>query len=219
MDPAGIKLTTDDTSAREFPVPFAFAGKRTTMDATGSDPGDLPETVEGDPDSPDYLIGDWFSPKPSRPLHSTRCTATARRTGERCRRWAVVGFEKCPKHSGYEKFAHLPEYRERVLERARLDLLRMGPYAVEAMGELVRDRDINPAVRLKAGSEILDRIGVKGGTDVNVTVVADGASPAEIIRGRLDRLAAAAQAAIDPPSAGESEIIDAEEVPDDDDAA
>jgi hypothetical protein len=219
MDPAGIKLTTDDTSAREFPVPFAFAGKRTPMDATGRDPGEMPETAEGDPDSPDYLMGDWWSPKPSRPLHATRCTSIARSTGQRCRSWSVVGFEKCVKHSGYEKFAHLPEYRERVLERARLDLLRMGPYAVEALGELVRDRDINPAVRLKAGTEVLDRIGVKGGTDVNVTVVAEGQSPAEIIRGRLDRLAAAATAAIDPPPASETEIFDAEEVPDDDDAA
>lgn len=221
MDPAGIKLTTDDTSAREFPVPHAFAGKRTLMDgtaATGYDGGaelaELPETAEGDPDSPDYLMGDWWSPKPSRPLHSTRCTAIANRTGERCKRWAVIGFEKCPKHSGYEKFANLQEYRERVLERARLDLLRMGPYAVEALGELVRDREINPAVRLKAGTEVLDRLGVKGGTDVTVTVVADGQSPADIIRGRLDRLAAAA-AAVTATAAGESEIIDAEEVPDD----
>jgi hypothetical protein len=191
------------------------------MDADELTAGDMPETVEGDPDSPDYLLGDWWSPRPGRPLHATRCTATAKATGQRCRSWAVIGFEKCVKHSGYEKFANLPQYRERVLERARLDLLRMGPYAVEAFGELVRDRDINPAVRLKAGSEILDRIGVKGGTDVNVTVVSEGASPAEIIRGRLDRLAAAAAAAIEPAPtpAGESEIFDAEEVPDDDDAA
>ena len=89
---------------------------------------------------------------------------------------------------------------------------------VEALGELVRDRDINPAVRLKAGTEVLDRLGVKGGTDVTVTVVGDGQSPAEIIRGRLDRLAAAATA-VTATAASESEIIDAEEVPDDDDAA
>ena len=225
MDPAGIKLTTDDTSAREFPVPHAFAGKRTPMDATEPAAGDLPETVEGDPDSPDYLMGDWWSPRPGRPLHATRCTATAKATGQRCRSWAVIGFEKCVKHSGYEKFANLQEYRERVLERARLDLLRMGPYAVEALGELVRDRDINPAVRLKAGTEVLDRLGVKGGSELTVTVVGEGQSPAEIIRGRLDRLAAAAAAVTaveaDPPPAGETEILDAElvEVPDDDDAA
>lgn len=215
MDPAGIKLTDDDLIAGDFPVPHVFGIKRTSPGWVDDD-----ETVEGDPDSADYLIGDFFVPKPSRPLHSTRCVATALRTGQRCRRWAVIGFTKCEKHSGYGRLANLKEYRERVLERARLDLLRTAPYAVETLAELVRDTDVNPAVRLKASTEVLDRVGVRGGVELDVTVRDEGASPADMIRARLDRLAAsmALPAAPAPaPSASESEILDAEVL--DDDAA
>jgi hypothetical protein len=232
MDPLGVRLDADDLGAPEFPVRHAFASDRTETHAVERSLGlphataptpalpDLPEPdeIEGDPDDRAYLVGDWYAPTPSRPLHSTRCVATAARTGERCRRWAVIGFERCPKHSGYGKLANLTEYRERVIERARLDLLRGAPYAVESLVEMARDREINPAVRLKASESVLDRIGVKGGTDVTVTVQAEGASPAEIIRGRLERLAAASAAlsAAEAPPAGESEILDAELLPEED---
>lgn len=235
MDPAGIDLTTDDVSAPDFPLPHVFVGAHPVLGPDGMPARETEndDPPEGDPSSNDYLIGDWFIPKPSRPLHSTRCAATARRTGEQCRRWAVIGFTKCEKHSGYGRLANLKEYRERVLERARLDLLRTAPYAVEALTELVRDTDINPAVRLKASTEVLDRVGVRGGTEVDVNVTSgDGElSPAEVIRARLDRLAALAVSPAVPSGsssapapaapfedgelpgsypAGESEIVDAE---------
>lgn len=213
MDPAGIKLEPSDTSAPEFPVPHAFGPIPELLEAIGIDP--YGENVEGDPDSNEWIVGDWFAPKPSRPLHSTRCAATVKATGKRCRRWAVIGFTKCEKHSGYDKFANLKEYRERVLERARLDLLRTAPYAVEAINEMVRDREINPAVRLKAAETALDRVGVKGGTEIEVTVNTEGMSAADTIRARLDRLAAL-DAAASPTAAGESEIMDAEVLDDDD---
>lgn len=215
MDPVGVKLTPEDTSAPDFPIPHVFA-VYTAPPMPGDD-----ETVEGDPDSAEYLIGEHWRPTPGRPLHSTRCVATARSTGERCRRWAVIGFSKCEKHSGYDRLANLKSYRERVIERARLDLLRTGPYAVEALAELVRDTEINPAVRLKASTEVLDRIGIKGGSELTVEVVSNGElSPAETIRARLDRLASIASS-VSSGAADESEIMEAELVPeeDDDDAA
>lgn len=242
MDPIGVRLTPDDLGAGDFPLPGVFGPPRVLThgsagipehphaDGGSSVPGDdsgagFPETVEGDPDSADYLIGDWFSPMPHRPLHSTRCVAINRSNGQRCRAWAVIGFERCNKHSGYGKLANLAEYRERVLERARLDLLRAAPYAVERLVEIARDRDINPAVSAKAAAEILDRTGIKGGTDVEVTIKGDGEmSPTELIRARLDRLRASSSSAssssapeLEGPSAGESEIVDAEVL--DDDAA
>lgn len=211
MDPLHVKLESDDLAARDFPLSHAFASDRALTEGIGSLSDD--ETVEGDPDSESYLVGDWFAPRPSRPLHSTRCTTIVKSTGRRCLNWSVVGFEKCAVHSGYHKIANLAQYRERIIERARLDLLRGAPYAVERLVEIARDREINPAVSMKASTEILDRIGVKGGSDLTVTVESDGASPAEIIRARLERLAAASAS---PTAAIESEIIDAEEVPDDD---
>lgn len=214
MDPMRVKLEEDDLVAPDFPVRHAFGSGRTVTAAPTSTSTETDE-VEGDPDSAGYLIGDWYAPTPHRPLHSTRCIAINKGNGERCRQWAVIGFERCVKHSGYGKLANLTEYRERVIERARLDLLKGAPYAVERLVEIARDRDINPAVSLKASTEILDRIGVKGGADLNVTITPEGASPADIIRARLDRLAAIGAAASS--SADESEIIDAEEVPDDDD--
>lgn len=223
MDPVGVKLEPADLIAGDFPLPHVFRTERTVMSATGSslDPVE-DETVEGDPDSAAYLLGDWYAPTPHRPLHSTRCTAINKGDGKRCRQWAVIGFEKCVTHSGYAKLANLQAYRERVIERARLDLLRGAPYAVERLVEIARDREINPAVSMKASTEILDRIGVKGGTDLTVTVEAEGASPTEIIRARLERLAAASAIGASPTPAGESEIIDAvlaEEEDRDDDAA
>lgn len=216
MDPLGVKLTPDDLGAGDFPLPGVFGPPRPVPRETEADDGTL---IEGDPDAADYLIGDWFAPRPHRPLHSTRCVAINRSNGQRCRQWAVIGFERCVKHSGYGKLANLAQYRERVLERARLDLLRAAPYAVERLVEISRDRDINPAVSMKASTEILDRVGVKGGSELDVTVKAEGEmSPAEIIRARLDRLAAGAAAA-ELESATESEITDAEVVDDDDRAS
>lgn len=236
MDPIGVRLTPDDLGAGDFPLPGVFGPPREhthgsatpdggpeptphTLEASGPDP----ETVEGDPDAADYLIGDWYSPTPRRPLHATRCVAINKSNGQRCRRWAVIGFERCNDHSGYGKLANLAEYRERVIERARLDLLRAAPYAVERLVELSRDRDINPAVSLKASSEILDRTGVKGGSELEIKLTGDGEmSPTELIRARLDRLRASSSSAssssapeLEGPAAGESEIVDAEVLDDD----
>ena len=228
MDPLGVTVTPDDLGAGEFPLPGVFGPPRSTTHGAALTPtgeevpvpvgGELApddETVEGDPDSADYLIGDWFTPRPHRPLHSTRCVAINKSNGLRCRQWAVIGFERCAKHSGYGRLANLESYRERVIERARLDLIRGAPYAVEALVSLARDTEINPAVRLKASSEVLDRVGVKGGSDLDVTIRTEAdMSPAEVIRARLERLAAASSAPELPSSAGES-VIDAEVVDDD----
>ena len=219
MDPIGVKLTPDDLGAGDFPLPGVFGPPRVVSRETPSaagDPGvDPDEVIEGDPDSADYLIGDWFAPRPHRPLHSTRCVATNKSNGERCRQWAVIGFERCVTHSGYGRLANLAQYRERVMERARMDLLRGAPYAVERLVEIARDREINPAVSLKASTEILDRVGVKGGSDLDITVRTEGElSPGEIVRARLERLAASSAAPELASSADES-VIDAEVVDDD----
>lgn len=143
----------------------------------------------------EWVVGGWFVPRPSRPLHSTRCVATARSTGRRCRRWSVIGFERCAKHGGFGQLENLKEYRERILGDARLQLLAATGDAVETLIRIRDDEDAPKAVRLKAAAEILDRAGIHKGTELTITAAAQPEiCPAEIIRGRLERLAAAAQA-------------------------
>jgi hypothetical protein len=48
-------------------------------------------------------------------------------------------------------------------------------------------------VRLKASTEILDRAGVRGGVEIEVGLDVTVRNPHEIIRERLERLAAGAQ--------------------------
>jgi hypothetical protein len=202
-------------------------------DVLDADETEKPGGKDPDDDA-DWVIGDTFKPSPHRPLHAVRCVAINKSDGKRCRRWSVIGFTKCPAHSGYGKLANLKEYRERVIERARLDLLRTAPYAVETIAEMVSDPELNPAVRLKASLEVLDRVGIRGGSELQIdAVVADGTpTAADEVRVRLDRLRVAAVAGAletntaiadselgdelessptsGAPSAGETEILDAE---------
>lgn len=219
MDHLHAPLSEDDLRAPDFPmrgeineVRIADARKTAELDEP-----ERPDDKDPDDDA-DWIIGDSFKPTPSRPLHSTRCVAINRGDGKRCRRWAVIGFTKCPVHSGYGRLANLKEYRERVLERARLDLLRTAPYAVETIAEMVQDPELNPAVRLKASLEVLDRVGIRGGSELQIDASIQDAgalTPAEEVKMRLDRLRTAAVSTAAELPAGESEIEDAELVEED----
>ena len=225
MDHLHAPLSEDDLRAPDFPMrgeinELRVADARKTAELDAELDPERPDDKDPDDDA-DWIIGDSFKPTPSRPLHSTRCIAINHGNGKRCRRWAVIGFTKCPVHSGYGRLANLKEYRERVLERARLDLLRTAPYAVETIAEMVQDPELNPAVRLKASLEVLDRVGIRGGSelqiDANVTD-AGALTPAEEVKMRLDRLRVAAvstASSAELPAAGESEIEDAELVDED----
>jgi hypothetical protein len=164
------------------------------MDAVREGPlvrvADLAAESEGD----EWQVGDWFVPRPSRPLHSVRCDSTSRSTGERCRRWATLGARKCAKHGGLAGLPNVAEYRAKVLEQARLELLAAAGDAVGTLVRIANDEDAPRAVRVKAAAEILDRAGVHKGTELQITTPAQPEiSPSELIRARLDRLAAASR--------------------------
>lgn len=99
------------------------------------------------------------------------------------------------------------------VERARRKLMQAAPYAVDTLEELMESA-INEQVRLKASSEILDRAGVRGGTEIDVGIDVVNSRPAhQIVAERLSRLALAAssiQAAASEPE--EEEIIEADVV-------
>jgi len=145
-------------------------------------------------ESDEWQVGDWFTPRPSRPLHSVRCDSTSRSTGERCRRWATLGARKCAKHGGLPGLPNVAEYRAKVLEHARLELLAAAGDAVDTLVRIAKDDDAPRAVRVKAAAEILDRAGVHKGAELQITTAAQPEiSPSELIRARLERLAAASQ--------------------------
>jgi hypothetical protein len=105
---------------------------------------------------------------------------------------------------------HLQNNKRRAgadIEKARQKLLQSAPYAVDVLEELMETAQGEPT-RLRAATEILDRAGVRGGMELDVSVDATVRTPSEIINERLQRLASAAiQTAIELPNA---QIADAE---------
>lgn len=74
------------------------------------------------------------------------------------------------------------------LERARAKIMQAATYAVDVVEELMESAVSEP-VRLKAATEILDRAGLRGGTEIDISGdIAIGHSPAEIIATRLEQL-------------------------------
>jgi hypothetical protein len=72
----------------------------------------------------------------------------------------------------------------------------MSPEAVAVLEDLMMNSDV-PHVRLKAATEVLDRIGIRGGTELTVSghVTHEVEDPAQVVRDRLSQLAERAEAA------------------------
>ena len=90
--------------------------------------------------------------------------------------------------------AHLKSVRKpgEDVERARRKLIQAAPYAVDVLEDMMENAESEP-VKLKAATEILDRAGVRGGTDLSVDIeVNDARPPHVIVAERLQRLAAGA---------------------------
>jgi hypothetical protein len=99
------------------------------------------------------------------------------------------------------------------VERARRKLIQAAPFAVDVLEDLMENAESEP-VRLKASTEILDRAGVRGGTELSVDVeVNDLRPPHVIVAERLQRLAAGA-AGIAASLTEKNNIVDAEVVED-----
>lgn len=147
---AGVWLEADDLRAPDFAL-LALVGDTRAIEVRPD---------KGDPDCAGYLIGRWFSPVPSRPLHSTRCVATAKATGRRCRRWSVIGFERCYVHSGFGRLRNSVQYRQGVLDRARGRLLGDSSEVIPIAVDRLTDPHATPAQRLAACVAVLDVVGI-----------------------------------------------------------
>ena len=139
-----------------------------------------------------------------------RCRAV-KDDGLRCMLWSSGR----PKDDGLCR-VHLRSIKKRPgedIERARQKLTQAAPYAVDVLEDLMENAASEP-VKLKASTEILDRAGIRGGTEFDVTAkLVDERPAAQIIAERLDRLAGKAlQSAVelvsDEVDITEAEIVD-----------
>lgn len=88
-----------------------------------------------------------------------RCTATVRSTGLQCKRAAIKGGNVCTSHGGAA-----PQVRKKARERL-LDLLDP---AIGQLAKLLNREDVDDAVRLRAVTALLDRVGY--GPNAKITV-------------------------------------------------
>jgi hypothetical protein len=80
-----------------------------------------------------------------------RCRAKSSRTGQPCRRWAILGGNVCPTHGGSI---------HRVKLSAQQRLAEMVDPALTSLADLVIRAD-NDAIKLAAIKDVLDRAGFK----------------------------------------------------------
>jgi hypothetical protein len=151
-----------------------------------------------------------WKPTIDKPIPVVRCTGTVRtgpNTGLRCPKWSLRGATVCLQHGG-----HLPsvkEHAQAVVEAARMRMIGLADEAIDAIEDLVTNPGTSGQVRLKAATEILDRIGVKGAPDLAITVE-HSISPSETIAKKLASIAT--RLTPTPPPEDLGEIEDAEVV-------
>jgi hypothetical protein len=87
--------------------------------------------------------------------------------------------------------------------------MQSAPYAVDVLEEMMVSATSEP-VRLKAATEILDRAGVRGGVEIDITGDLHVRSSADIVSERLEKLAQVAartQAMLEPAVIEEATVI------------
>lgn len=131
------------------------------------------------------------TPEHRLPLLPTRCRRV-RADGSRCWQWSwpaasAEGF--CRSHVKNGAF-NATEQMTKLSDAAKLRLAQLSGPALEAMEDLVLNSTV-PHVRLKAATEVLDRIGIRGGSELNVSgnVTHEMRDPAIEVRERLQALA------------------------------
>lgn len=168
------------------------------------------------------------------PILPGRCIRI-RADGSRCWQWGwpnegSKGF--CRTHG--DKFAfNATAQIAKLNDAAKMRLSQLTEPSLTALEDLVINSTV-PAVRLKAATEILDRVGIRGGSELTVsgTVQHEAIDPAQIVRDKLAELASRVEVeAVAPDPAAETiqpdtslpeleaaapkklEILDAELVP------
>lgn len=165
-----------------------------------------------------------WKPTRAQPVPVVRCVQI-KKNGDRCGSWSLRGYDKCIRHAG--PGAKMPDgnvnkYREAVIEAARLRLLDASDDAVNTIQDLMQPGS-GEQIRLKAATEVLDRVGIRGGFEVKVDEEVT-ISASDEIKKRLSQLSAGASAVQQMREKGraraeddsDTDIVDAELVNDDD---
>lgn len=125
-----------------------------------------------------------WKPTVAKPLPSVRCT-TIKKDGTRCKAWSLNSHHVCLAHGG--RLPAVKKAAEDKKQLARLKIVDISDDAVDVIEHLMHYAQ-QETTRLKAATEILDRAGVKGGVDINVTIE-NAVSPVDIINQRLNDIA------------------------------
>ena len=129
-----------------------------------------------------------WKPTEKAPVPVVRCIQI-KADGIRCGRWSLRGYTKCKKHSGPGALmpdGNVHKYAAPVIEAAKLRLVDDSEMALDVLQQLAQP-GTGEAIRLKAATEILDRAGIRGGFEVEITGDIT-VSPVDEIRKRLAEL-------------------------------
>lgn len=136
--------------------------------------------------------GTKFEPTLQNPLPSFQCVGIFP-DGSRCIEKGVVGLNPqqsvCRIHIkalGKDKQANLKNQARAQVEAAKLRLTQDTNMAIETIESLLLPGTPD-AIRLKAATEILDRVGIRGGIEIDLGVEHKD-DPMEEVRKRLNRL-------------------------------
>jgi hypothetical protein len=123
-------------------------------------------------------------PEEKRVWLATRCKVV-RNDGTRCWNWVSRRNEtKCKQHLGWVADQH--SQLQRV---AKTRILQASVVAADTLEELIYDKDQSGAVRLKASTEVLDRAGIRGGVELEVSGEIETKDAGGEVSERLERLA------------------------------
>lgn len=146
-------------------------------------------------------------PEEKRRPFPVRCEVI-RFDGTRCWNWAPEPkkLNRCKSHQGWTADVEL-----RNAQLARHRLLEAAPDAADVLEDLALHAS-GEAVRLKAATEILDRVGVRGGTEIDARIEVEQVDSASAVRAKLQQLAERAALAAAPTPGSELPAIEAEVV-------
>jgi hypothetical protein len=128
--------------------------------------------------------------------------------GRRCSKWsagtgAVTDMQLCSTHIRVVEGNRM-RMRESTVRKARMRLDEMAMGAVSRLEQLAEGAD-SDAVKLKANTEILDRAGIRGGTEIDMRASIETKPASEVL---AERLAALVRPAIEEGVVAEEESED-----------
>lgn len=142
------------------------------------------------------------------PILPERCKRL-RADGSRCWGWSWPAESckgMCRQHAGKYAFDAVGQMNE-IREATRMRIASLTPKAVETLEDMMLNSSV-PAVRVKAAIELLDRDGIRGGTELTVSGQVDHVvDSAQVVRERLQSLNARHTKALEAAEAAAEELI------------